>query len=100
MDCRFWLLICELKADGNFGAIVMVHPNKIDEILEKKPYTRGWYQHGVNIAEEGSMGPFNFDTMSGDANRIEQKYWTELLEARKEHNIYALDIKKVTPIPG
>jgi hypothetical protein len=99
MDCRFWPLIRELRADGNFGAIVMIRPNKVDDILAKKPYTRGWYQHGVNIAEDGVVGPFNFDTVSGEANRIAQKYWTELLEASKEHDIYALDIKKVTPIP-
>jgi hypothetical protein len=100
MDCRYWPLIRELRADGNFGAIVMIRPNKVEEILAKKPYTRGWYQHGVNIAEDGIVGPFNFDTINGEANRIEQKYWTELLEASKEHDIYALDIKKVTPIPG
>jgi hypothetical protein len=45
MDCRFWPLICELKKDGNFGAIIMIHPNKVDKILAKNPYTRGWYQH-------------------------------------------------------
>jgi hypothetical protein len=100
MECRFWPLIRELRADGNFGAIVMIRPNKVDEILAKKQYTRGWYQHSVNIAEDGVVGPFNFDTISGEANRIEPKYWTELLEAAKEYDIYALDVKKITPIPG
>jgi hypothetical protein len=100
MDCRFWPLIQELRADGNFGAIVMVRPNKVDKLLAKKPYTRGWYQDKVNLAEDGIVGPFNFDTINGKANRITPKYWTELLQAAKEHDLYALDIKKVIPIPG
>ena len=99
MDCRYWPLIRELRADGNFGAIVMIRPNKVDEILAKKPYTRGWYQDEANIAENGIIGPFNLDT-SGEANRIAPKYWTELLKIAKEQDIHALDIKKVTPIPG
>ena len=78
----------------------MIRPNKVDKILAKKPFTRWWYQHEVNIAEDGIVGPFNFDTMSGEANRITQKYWTELLEAAKEQDIHATNIKKVTPIPG
>jgi hypothetical protein len=68
-------LICKLKADGNFGAIVMIRPNKVDKILAKKSYTGGWYQHEVDIAEDGRVGPFNFDTSSGEANRIITKYW-------------------------
>jgi hypothetical protein len=56
---------------------------------------------GLVLRIVGIIGPFNFDTISGKANRIEQKYWrTELLEASKEQDIYALDIKKVTPIRG
>jgi hypothetical protein len=99
MDCRFWPLIRELRADGNFGAIVMVRPSKVDEILAKKAYTRGWYELETNIAEDGIVGPFNFDT-SGEANRIAPKYWDELLSEAKEQGIHATDIKKVTPIPG
>ena len=48
-NCKFWPLIRELKANGDFGDIVVIRPAKVEETLKKRVYTRGWYQSEMNI---------------------------------------------------
>jgi chemotaxis protein histidine kinase CheA len=97
-NCKYWPLIRELRPDGNFGAIVMIRPEKVDELLAKKPYSRGWYQREENIATNGLIGPFDFTQIDQESHRIEARHWKELLTLSAEHNIEARDVNKIVPL--
>jgi hypothetical protein len=77
-NCRFWPLICEIKPSGDFGDIVVIRPNKVEETLAKRPYTRGWYQSTENLAEAGLVGPFIFSNLQGKTYRIADAIWKAL----------------------
>jgi hypothetical protein len=96
--CKYWPLIRELRPDGNFGAIIMVRPDKVDEMLAKRPTSRGWYQREENLATNGLIGPFDFTTIEKEQHRIEPKLWATLLELAAEYNIEATDINKIIPL--
>ena len=88
----------EIRQDGNFGAILMVRPDKVDEMLAKRPTSRGWYQREENFATNGLIGPFDFATIDKEAYQIAPDLWTTLLELAAEHNIEATDINKIVPL--
>jgi hypothetical protein len=97
-NCRYWPLIREIKPDGNVGDIMFIRPNKVDEHLAKRPYTRGWYQDTANLAEEGSVGPFNFSNETDDeTHRIDEKTWKALKEEALTHNVDITDLTKTIP---
>jgi hypothetical protein len=77
-NCKYWPLIRELQPDGNFGAIVMVRPNKVDKLLAKKPYS-GRYQREENLSTNRLIGPFDFTQIDHELNRIDAKHWSTLL---------------------
>ena len=77
-NCRYWPLIRELKPDGSFGDLVIIRPDKVEETLVKKTYTRGWYQDTVNLAEAGLIGPFNFSIIDKETYRISEDIWKKL----------------------
>ena len=97
-NCRYWPLIREIKPDGYFGDIIVLRPSKVEETLRKKPYTRGWYQGKVNLAEVGLIGPFNFTTNDkGASHHIPKTIWTAL-EALKDVRDGLIDIKDINQI--
>jgi hypothetical protein len=96
--CKYWPLIREIRPDGNFGAILMVRPDKVDELLAKRPTSRGWYQREENLATNGLIGPFDFATIDKENHRIEPNHWTKLLELAAEYNIDATDINRIVPL--
>ena len=100
-NCKYWPLIREIDQYGYFRAIIMVRPNKTKQYLEKYPETRGWYQLGVNIAEDGVIGPFNFTIIDGEPNRISNNIWKtfekEIQEAELE-DIDITDLRTINPL--
>jgi hypothetical protein len=101
-NCRYWPLIREIKQpSGKFGDIVVLRPNKVEETLARKPYTRGWYQGTVNIAEQGIIGPFNFsiDQTEGQ-HRVSQDIWKALERSKevKSGSVNISDLNRVTPL--
>jgi hypothetical protein len=99
-NCRFWPLIRELKPDGSFGDIIVLRPNKVEETLKKKPYTRGWYQDTMNLAEEGLVGPFNFSTLQRETYRIDHDIWKALEQCSDvtEGNVDISDTQRTIPL--
>jgi hypothetical protein len=99
-NCKFWPLIRELKPDGSFGDILVIRPNKVEETLAKKVYTRGWYQEPVNIAENGLAGPFNFSTIDEETHRISETVWktVEDSEEAKSGRVDIDDLSQITPL--
>jgi hypothetical protein len=99
-NCRYWPLIREIKPDGYFGDIIVLRPSKVEETLRKKPYTRGWYQGKVNLADNGLVGPFNFATKQGSSHLIPKAIWTALedLEEVKDGLIDIRDINQMHPL--
>jgi hypothetical protein len=95
-------LIREIKQpSGEFGDIIVLRPNKVEEILAKRPYTRGWYQGTVNLAEQGIVGPFNFSQNSNNENNcIDPNIWRELEESEgeKSGSVDIDDLYRVTPL--
>jgi hypothetical protein len=76
----------------------MVRPDKVNELLAKKPYSRGWYQREENLATNGLIGPFDFAQIDQESHRIDAKHWKALLTLSAEHNIEARDINKIVPL--
>lgn len=97
-NCKYWPLIREIRPDGNFGAILMVRPDKVDELLAKKPFSRGWYQREENLATNGLIGPFDFTQIDNESHRIDTKHWKALLTLSAEHNIEARDVNSIVPL--
>jgi hypothetical protein len=97
-NCKYWPLIRELRPDGNFGAILMIRPEKVDELLAKKPFSRGWYQREENLATNGLIGPMDFTQIDQESHRIKAAHWNALLEITAEHNIEAKDINSIVPL--
>jgi hypothetical protein len=75
-DCKHWPLIREIKQPSSeFGDIIVLRPNKVEEILAKKLCTRGWHQGTVNLAEQGIIGPFNFAIDLTEQQHISEDTW-------------------------
>jgi hypothetical protein len=95
-------LIREIKQpSGEFGDIIVLRPNKVEEILAKRPYTRGWYQGTVNLAEQSIIGPFNFSQNSkNESDCIHPDIWRELEESEevKSGSVDIDDLNRVTPL--
>jgi outer membrane biosynthesis protein TonB len=97
-ECKHWPLIREIRPDGNFGAIIMIQPDRVDRYLAKRPSTVGWYQLEANLAEDGLVGPFNFSQIKGEHNRIDPQHWTALLDKSNLLNVDARDVTKIIPL--
>jgi hypothetical protein len=101
-NCRHWPLIREIKLDRNFSNIVVIQPNKVEETLSKRPYTHGWYQDTMNLAENGLIGPLNFSSIQGETYRVHDKVWRtfEELEEVKSGEVNINDLNRIVPLPG
>ena len=97
-QCKFWPLIRELRPDGYFGAIVVVAPNKIPEMLKKQNTTRTWYQDTINIDDTFIAGPFNFSRIGSESHRIHDNVWETLKNNATGRNINTDDIDKICPL--
>ena len=100
-NCRYWPLIKEIKQpSGEFGDIIVLRPNKVAGLLARRPYTRGWYQGTVNIAENGIIGPFNFAIDQTEQHRISEEIWKEFEDADevKAGSVDISDLSRVTPL--
>jgi hypothetical protein len=98
-ECKQWPLIREMKGE-EFGAIIMVRPEKVGEVLAKRPHTRNWYQEGVNLAEDALVGPFDFATINGDRHRVALEHWNKLVTRAKDFEADASDVTAITPLPS
>ena len=76
----------------------MVKPEKVQDILAKRPYTRGWYQLEMNLAEDGIVGPFDFETIDGERYRIGENRWTTLLNLSEIENVDTDDVNTRVPL--
>ncbi len=100
-NCRYWPLIREIKQpSGEFGDIIVLRPNKVAELLAKRPYTRGWYQGIVNLAENGIIGPFNFSIDQTEQHRISEEIWKafEDTDEVKAGSVDISDLNRITPL--
>jgi hypothetical protein len=98
-ECKQWPLIREMKGE-EFGAIIMVRPEKVDEVLAKRPNTRNWYQEGMNLAEDSLVGPFDFTKINGDRHRVAFEHWNKLTTLSKDYEVDARDVTAITPLPS
>jgi hypothetical protein len=78
----------------------MLGPNKVEEVLAKRPCTRGWYQGIVNLEEQGIIGPFNFSLDQKDPNCVDGSIWRELEESDgvKSGSVDISDLNRITPL--
>jgi hypothetical protein len=99
-NCKFWPLIREIKPNGEFGDIVVIRPQKVEETLAKRVYTRGWYQSEINLAEDGLVGPFNFANKEGETHRIDDEVWKtlETCEGVKDGRVDIDDLSQIIPL--
>jgi hypothetical protein len=100
-NCRYWPLIREIKQpSGEFGDIIVLRPNKVAELLAKRPHTRGWYQGTVNVAENGIIGPFNFSIDQTKQHCISEEIWKafEDTDEGKAGSIDVSDLNRITPL--
>jgi hypothetical protein len=97
-QCKYWPLVREIRPDGNFGAIIVIQPERVEKHIAKKPLTRGWYQMETNIAEDGLVGPFDFTSIDGESHRVAPRHWMALLEKGTELDIDTRDLNRVIPL--
>jgi hypothetical protein len=83
-----------------FGAIIMVRPEKVEEVLAKRPHTRNWYQEGINLAEDTLVGPFDFTIIGKDRHRVALEHWNKLVTVSKDYEVDARDVTAITPLPS
>ena len=76
----------------------MIRPNKVDKLLAKKPYSRGWYQREENLATNGLIGPFGFTQIDNESHRIDAQHWNTLLTLAEQHDIEARDVNSIVPL--
>jgi hypothetical protein len=94
-------LIREIKQpSGEFGDIIVLRPNKVEEILAKKRCTRGWHQGTVNLAEQGIVGPFNFAINLTEQQRISEDMGKAFEECKevKSGSVDITNLNRVTPL--
>jgi hypothetical protein len=97
-ECKQWPLIREMKGE-EFRAIIMVRPEKVEEVIAKRPHTRNWYQEGTNLAEDALVGLFDFTTIGKDRHKVALEYWIKLVTASKDYEVDARDVMAITPLP-
>ena len=100
--CRFWPLLREIKQpSGEFGDIIVLRPNKVEETLARRPHTRGWCQGVVNLAEDGIVGPFNFSVnKTAQPCCISPDTWKALEDSEEatSGSVDIDDLNRITPL--
>ena len=87
-------MIYEWRSDETFGDMVIVRPDKVDKTIEKNPRTRAWYELQINLAEDGIIGPFDFEPN----HRIGDIIWSNLTTEAELHDIDTSDLDKIIPL--
>ena len=94
--CRFWPEIHEYDAQGDFGKMRMVAPQKADTFLKRSGY--GWYQKEVNLGTDAIIGPFDFVTIRNEHHRISLATWSNLRRQANSTEVDLLDLDRVSPL--
>ena len=93
-NCRYWPLIYELRSNDTLGSMCSVRPNQAEDLIRAYPRTRAWYELDINLAEDGLVGPFNFDSNY----RINEKVWTLLKEEAELQDVDTDDLEQIIPL--
>jgi hypothetical protein len=88
------------QPSGEFDVIIVLRPNKVEEILATKPHTQRWYQGTVNLAEQGIVGPFNFAINLTEQQRISEDMGKAFEECKevKSGSVDITNLNRVTPL--
>ena len=103
VDCRFWPDVWTLKADGNFGHVHAVRPERAVAATTDDS-TLHWRCGDVSLAEDLIVGPFDFSQvrlpMQGhkrravsEHNRVDDVYWKLLSERSPQFGVDVSDIR-------
>jgi hypothetical protein len=102
VDSRFWPDVWTLKANGNFGHVHAVRPDRAAAATASDS-TLHWRCGDVSLAEDLIVGPFDFSqvrkSMQGpkrravsEHNRVDETYWN-LLSARA--HLFGIDVSTI-----
>jgi hypothetical protein len=102
VDSRFWPDVWTLKANGNFGHVHAVRPDRAAAATANDS-TLHWRCGDVSLAEDLIVGPFNFSQvrkpMQGpkrravsEYNRVDEMFWN-LLSARAHQ--FGIDVSRI-----
>lgn len=92
-ECRYWPEIHEIINDV-LGAMVLVRPSRVNNMLQKRKLKYAWYQQEVNLTTELLVGPFNFQpttTTHREPFRISNARWNKLKQHHKTVAIENMD---------
>ena len=109
VDSRFWPDVWMLKANGNFGHVHAVRPDRA-AVATANDLTLHWQCGDVSLAEDLIVGPFDFSQvckpMQGpkrcavsEHNRVDETYWNLLLARAHQFGIDVLMIR-LPPLDG
>ena len=73
-NCRYWLEIHEM-ANRELGAIMVIQPQQVEQLLTEQANHYAWYQLDVNLAENAITGPFDFTPVGNENHHIAQAQW-------------------------
>jgi hypothetical protein len=107
VECRFWPDVWTLRADGNFGHVQAVRPERARQATSSDQ-TLHWRYGDVSLAEDLIVGPFEFSkvrkTMQGpkrqavqESERIDDVYWKILTDRAHE---FGLDVSSIRLKPS
>ena len=94
-ECAYWPEIHEFKRDGEtMGPIVPTSPNKVEHLLENKPFRCMWFQDTINLFDAMIEGPFDFE----DGFHVPETVWKALLRRAGESRIYVGAVNRIVPL--
>jgi hypothetical protein len=94
-ECQYWPEIHEFKKDGKtMGMMAPTSPNKVDNLLEKRPQRYMWYQNLINLLEDAVAGPFDFV----NDHHIPETAWKELRAEAQDMDIYVGNLNRTIPL--
>ena len=78
------------------GDMCIIKPEKAEDTIRRNPRTRAWYELEINLAEDGLIGPFDFEAN----HHIGKKVWDSLKAEAELHEVDVGDLDRIVPIGG
>jgi hypothetical protein len=89
-ECNYWPEIKELKADDSWGKIIPTRPEKVRELMVKKPQKAIWYQDTINLFLLKLYGPFDFE----NGYHIPKAVWKHLMAVAEDEQVYVGNVNR------
>ena len=98
-ECRYWPEVHELDSEGALGTMRPLNPSKATrEYLDKQ----GWafYAYDMNLLKDRLVGPFDFDRINEEPNRINNEVWQQLMTHKQAGHLNLRSVNNVVPDIG